>query len=143
MRLMSLIAAGLLFSGTATAQTYTKTETITYSNDTAKWVIGQTATVTDLGTGLVQSATTFSPTTAMPLTTSVFGKLQSTATYNGASVRNAGDYNITRLPHPIRQVTTTQQGRTFTWQVASGCGGMPYCFVAFARPTKVVKTSTP
>jgi hypothetical protein len=65
------------------------------------------------------------------------------ATFNGASVRNAGDYNITRLPHPIRQVTTTQQGRTFTWQVASGCDGLPYCFDAFARPTKVAKTSSP
>lgn len=67
-------------------------ETITYSDNTTKWVIGQTATVTCVApttvlptgaaAGTVISATTFDATTAMPLTTSAFGKLQTTATYN-------------------------------------------------------------
>lgn len=65
------------------------------------------------------------------------------AAFNGNSVRNVGDYDITRMTRPQRQVTTTQQGRTFTWQVATGCSGGPYCFDTFARPTKVTKTSSP
>lgn len=45
---------------------------------------------------------------------------------------------------PIRQVTTTQQGRTFTWEVPSTCGsGSSICFDVYARPTKVVTSSSP
>lgn len=65
------------------------------------------------------------------------------ASLNGLSVRNVGDFDITSMQRPQRQVTTTQQGRTFTWQVASGCNGYVYCFDQFARPTKVVKSSSP
>jgi hypothetical protein len=41
--------------------------------------------------------------------------------------------------------STTLQGRTFTWQVSATCGsnGMTYCFDQYARPTKVVKSSSP
>ena len=46
---------------------------------------------------------------------------------------------------------TVQQGRTFSWQVASTCGtsgvgnttGTTLCMDSFARPTKVVKASSP
>lgn len=63
--------------------------------------------------------------------------------FDGWSPRGRGDFAITSKVRPQRQVTTTQQGRTFTWQVATGCAGVPYCFDAFARPTKVVKSSAP
>lgn len=63
--------------------------------------------------------------------------------YYSSSLRTRGDAVITGFKHPQRKVVTTQQGRTFTWEVASGCSGMPYCFDTFARPTKVVKSSTP
>jgi hypothetical protein len=63
--------------------------------------------------------------------------------YDGWSPRGNGDFAMTSKVRPQRQVTISQQGRTFTWQVAAGCGGMPYCFDAFARPTKVTKTSSP
>jgi len=43
---------------------------------------------------------------------------------------------------PLYRQATTLQGRTFTWEVASDCGS-PYCFDGFARPTKVVKSSSP
>lgn len=66
------------------------------------------------------------------------------AALNGTSVRNVGDFDITSMRRPQREVTTTQQGRTFTWQVASSCGaGSSLCFDVFARPTKVVKSSSP
>ena len=58
------------------------------------------------------------------------------------SIRTRGDAIIAGLKHPQRKVVTTQQGRTFTWEVASDCSGIPYCFDAFARPTKVIKSST-
>lgn len=44
---------------------------------------------------------------------------------------------------PISRVDTTQQGKTFTWQVAANCGSYVLCFDQFARPTKTIKSSTP
>ncbi|RYG97541.1 MAG: hypothetical protein EON58_09505, partial [Alphaproteobacteria bacterium] len=94
----ALLAAGLLASGFASAQTtlYSRTESITYNDNTTKWVLGQIKTVTCVtGTPAsngcdnnasngsdVVSSTTYDATTAMPLTYTTFGKLQSTATYN-------------------------------------------------------------
>jgi len=86
----SLFASSLLFAATAMAQTYSRTEVITYHDNTTKWVVGQTKTVTCAASiptstacdGDVVSATTFDPITALPLTTTSFGKLQSTMTYN-------------------------------------------------------------
>ncbi|QNN47083.1 hypothetical protein H9L17_02640 [Thermomonas brevis] len=60
---------------------FSKTEVITYYDDTAKWVLGQVASVTDVATGLVQSATSYDPATALPTATSAFGKPQSSMTY--------------------------------------------------------------
>ncbi|MGE4336804.1 MAG: hypothetical protein AB7E55_12625 [Pigmentiphaga sp.] len=65
------------------------------------------------------------------------------ASSNGRSLRHMGDYDITGFLRPQRQVTVAQQGRTFTWQVAADCSGIPYCFDALARPTKTIKASTP
>lgn len=43
---------------------------------------------------------------------------------------------------PLRQSTTTQDGRRFIWQVAADCvANTPYCFDQYARPIKVAKTS--
>ena len=46
---------------------------------------------------------------------------------------------------PLWRKVVTQQGRTFTWEVAATCGGTgtSLCFDAYARPTRVVKASTP
>ena len=92
----ALLVAGLLSSGMASAQSYTRTETITYEDNTTAWVVGQSKVVTcfsgipastacdnNAGNGSdVVSATTYHATTALPLTTTAFGKLQSTMTYN-------------------------------------------------------------
>lgn len=63
--------------------------------------------------------------------------------YDGLSPRGSGDFELTSKIRPQRQITTIQQGRTFTWQVATGCNGYPYCFDSYARPTKIVKASSP
>lgn len=43
---------------------------------------------------------------------------------------------------PLVRRTTLQEGRTFKWEVGTGCSGT-YCFDQYARPTKVVKSSSP
>jgi len=43
---------------------------------------------------------------------------------------------------PLVMRSTVQDGRTFRWEVATGCGGT-YCFDTYARPKTVVKTSSP
>lgn len=44
-----------------------------------------------------------------------------------------------------RKNVISQEGRTFTWEVPSGCAGglTGYCFDAYGRPTKVTKSSSP
>jgi hypothetical protein len=44
---------------------------------------------------------------------------------------------------PLKATTITQHGRSFRWSVATGCGGYPYCFDSFGRPTKINKASAP
>jgi hypothetical protein len=85
-----LLATGWLLAGGAHAQTYSKTETITYSDNLSKWVLGQTASVSCVIAvpastscdGDVVSQTTYSATSALPTATYAFGKVQSTMTYN-------------------------------------------------------------
>ena len=59
-----------------------RTETMSYVHDTAKWVIGQLATTTDVATGKVISQTDYDSTTRLPWKTYSFGLLQNTMTYN-------------------------------------------------------------
>lgn len=63
--------------------------------------------------------------------------------FYGGTPRARGDTRLSSEQVPLRRKVTTQQGRTFTWEVAADCSGMPYCFDTFARPTKVVQTSSP
>ncbi len=87
-----------------------KTEIIAYYDNTTSWVLGQVTSVTDATTGLVQSATTYDPVTALPTTTSTFGKLQSTFTYNAdgtlATVKD-GRNNTTTLSNWKRGIPQT------------------------------------
>ncbi|HBM66146.1 MAG TPA: hypothetical protein DD418_22115, partial [Pseudomonas sp.] len=82
----------------AGAQSYSRTEVITYHDNTSKWVLGQVASRTVNGT--VVESTTFNATTAQPLTYSSYGKLQQTLTYNAdgtvATVKD-GNNNLTTL----------------------------------------------
>lgn len=59
---------------------YSQTVATEYEDNTAVWVLGQRKQRSV--NGVVAEATTYSPTTALPLTKSAFGKLQQTFTYN-------------------------------------------------------------
>ena len=88
------------------AQTYTRSESIEYSDNTAKWVLGQIAKVTCVAptalpegcgvAGTVISETTYDPTYALPLTTKSFGKLQQTLTYDTSSSLPSGQLGTVR-----------------------------------------------
>lgn len=93
------------------AQTYTRTEQITYTDNTTKWVLGQVAQVKCIApttalpngcgaSGTEMSATTYDPTTAVPLATSAFGKVQQTLSYNAdgtVATAKDGNNNVTTL----------------------------------------------
>lgn len=70
-----------------------------YHDDQARWILGQSARLTNSNTGAVVSQTTFDGN-AMPVQISAFGKLQKTLAYNAdgtlASVTD-GRNNVTRL----------------------------------------------
>jgi len=112
--LTSILA--VLLPVAASAQTYSRTEVITYHDNTSKWVLGQVASRTINGT--VVESTTFSATTAQPLTHSAYGKLQQTLTYNTdgtvATVKD-GNNNVTTLgswKRGIPQSITFADGKT-------------------------------
>lgn len=99
------------------------------------------------------------------------GKLLRAEVYNASSVLQKSEdkiYNYAEsdMPYPstfgnslyfanppyatenlvlLRKSVITQQGRTFNWEVPSGCsGGLGgYCFDAYGKPTKIIKSSSP
>ena len=77
---------------------FSRTEASVYHDNLPKWVLGQVASRT-VG-GVTVESTTFSATTAQPLTYSSYGKLQQTLTYNAdgtvATVKD-GNNNVTTL----------------------------------------------
>ncbi|MEL1265384.1 RHS repeat-associated core domain-containing protein [Pseudoxanthomonas putridarboris] len=102
-----VLVAALALSATVQAQTYTRTETITYYDNTSKWVLGQVAK--RVVEGITVEETTYS-TNAQPLTIRAFGKLQQTLTYNAdgtvATVRD-GNNNVTTLSSWKRGIPQT------------------------------------
>ncbi|MEO7251284.1 MAG: RHS repeat domain-containing protein, partial [Arenimonas sp.] len=78
---------------------FSRSETTAYHHDFDKWVLGQVASVTDGATGKVMSQTTYHATLALPLTTSRFGIVQQTMSYNAngtlASVKDGLNHMIT------------------------------------------------
>lgn len=112
----------------AEAQTYTRTETISYDNNTARWVIGQVKRVACVAptaalpagcgaSGVVISDTSYDAL-ARPVQTSAFGKVTQTLTYHAdgtlATVRD-GNGNVIALtdwkrglPRSIRFPGTTE-----------------------------------
>jgi hypothetical protein len=79
-------------------QTYSKTETIGYSDNLSSWVLGQVnRTATN---GVEVSRTDYDATTALPMATYRFGKLQQSMTYNAdgtLAMLTDGNNNVTRL----------------------------------------------
>lgn len=106
----------MLASSAAPAQTWSRTETITYHNNTSKWVLGQVTsrTVDDV----IAEQTTYDATTALPLQLRTFGKLRQTLAYNAdgtvATVKD-GNNNITTLSgwkRGIPQLIAFADGKT-------------------------------
>ena len=84
------MALSLIAMSAAQAQTYSRTDTITYEDNLALWVIGQQKTSTNVNTGLIESRTDYDPVTALPIRTFAFGKLQQTLTYDTTSAVSTG-----------------------------------------------------
>jgi YD repeat-containing protein len=89
---------------------FSRRETTSYYHDTAKWVIGQVASVIDEATAKVMSKTIFDSAKALPSTVSKFGALQQTFNYNDdgtlAEVKD-GRNNVITLSSWYRGVPTT------------------------------------
>ncbi len=84
---------------------YSKTDTTTYYDDLAKWVVGQTASAST--NGIEASRTNYDPASDLPIATYAFGKLQQTLTYNtDGTVATAkdGNNNVTTLSSWYRGV---------------------------------------
>jgi len=106
----------LLGIGFAQAQSYSRTETITYHDNTTKWVLGQIASRTV--DGVVAEQTIYDTATALPLQSRSFGKLKQTLTYNAdgtvATIKD-GNNNVTTLSgwkRGIPQLITFADGKT-------------------------------
>ncbi|WP_440841486.1 RHS repeat domain-containing protein [Pseudoxanthomonas sp. 22568] len=100
-------AAWLILPLAAQAQSWSRTETITYHDNPTLWVLGQTAKVTCVApaectpswapTGIVVSETGYD-TLARPVMAKAYGKLQQTLTYNADGTLNTakdGNNNVT------------------------------------------------
>ncbi|MEA5667135.1 RHS repeat-associated core domain-containing protein [Stenotrophomonas sp. MH1] len=114
--LMCVGASLLLNVDLALGQSSTRTETITYHDNTTKWVLGQVASRSV--NGAVAEQTTYDAVTAMPLQSWSFGKLKQTLTYNTdgtvATVKD-GNNNVTTLAgwkRGIPQSITYADGKT-------------------------------
>jgi len=88
---------------------YSRTDVAAYHHNTAKWVIGQATTSTNIDTGLVESKTDYDAN-ALPWKTWSFGKLQQTLTYNTngtlATVKD-GNNNVTAFASWKRGIPQT------------------------------------
>ncbi len=97
---------------------FSRQEIITYHDNTTKWVLGQTASVTCAVSipasaacdGDIVNSATYDAATAMPLIQSSFGKLQQTLTYNAdgtvATVKD-GNNNVIMLSNWKRGIPQT------------------------------------
>jgi len=94
----------------------TRTTTITYYDNTAKWVLGQVASRTL--NGVVAESHTYSAATGLPLTHSTFGRLRQTLTYNAdgtvATVKdgNSKTTTLSSWKRGIPQTITFADGTT-------------------------------
>jgi RHS repeat-associated protein len=102
-----LAAVALALPCAVIGQTYIKTETITYHDDTSRWVMGQTKAVTDVSTGIVAMQRAFDPSTNLITAQYEFGTLTGNYTYNVdgtiATVKDAKN-NTTTLSNYKRGV---------------------------------------
>ncbi|WP_142806971.1 RHS repeat domain-containing protein [Stenotrophomonas maltophilia] len=107
-------------TGPAVAQQYSRTEQVTYHDNTSAWVLGQVATRTI--NGVVAESTTYDAATALPATRSEFGILKTRLSYNGdgtlaSSADGAG--NTTRYGNWKRGIPQSITRPDGTTQIAA------------------------
>ncbi|NIJ82972.1 RHS repeat domain-containing protein [Xanthomonas cannabis] len=90
-RLLSALSAFSWLSLPASAQNYSRTEAVSYYDDTSKWVLGQTSRI--IVDGVIASEVTYGAN-AQPVASRSFGKLQQTFSYNAdGTVATVSDGN--------------------------------------------------
>ncbi|KGQ18161.1 Rhs family protein [Lysobacter dokdonensis DS-58] len=82
MKRLHIAAALALATAQVNAQTYSRTDEITYEDNAAVWVIGQQKQSKNVDTQLIESRTLFDAGTALPVQTFAFEKLQQTFAYD-------------------------------------------------------------
>jgi RHS Repeat. len=130
-KVMRMTGVFLMLPLVALAQSYTRTETIQYHDNTTSWVLGQTAKVTcvapaectpaSAAAGIVMSETTYD-TLALPTISRSYGRVVQTLTYNAdgtvATVKDGNNNTITLsnwyrgIPRSIAYPDTTTQSAT-------------------------------
>ncbi len=88
----------------AQAQSYSKTETIEYHDDTALWVLGQVKRTTTDG---VETSSTSYGWKALPTQTTQFGKVTQTVTYDSTSAVGTGQLGTLKTVKDGNNNTTT------------------------------------
>lgn len=117
----------MVFVQSVYAQAYTRSETITYHDNTSKWVLGQVAKVTCVApttglptgcgaSGTVISETTYDVTYALPLTRKSFGKLQQILGYDTTSTVASGQ---------LGTLKTVRDGNNNITTLSSWARGIP------------------
>ncbi len=139
-----LVLCFMLFAMQLQAQTYSRTETITYSDNTSKWVLGQVASVTcsvsapasNACNGDVVSQTAYDATYALPAQTKAFGKIQQSFTYDTASSVASGQRGTLK---------TVKDGNNNVTTLTSWKRGIPQSITFPAttdQPTAVTQKAT-
>ncbi|MGX5731972.1 RHS repeat protein, partial [Pseudoxanthomonas beigongshangi] len=100
----TMLAVLLVLPLAAQAQSYSKTETIEYHDDTTLWVLGQVKRTTTNG---VETSRTDYGWKALPWKSYAFGKLQQTYAYDNTSAVNTGQLGTLKTVKDGNNNTTT------------------------------------
>ena len=102
---LTALAGVLAIPAAVHAQTYSRTESITYYDHLGVWVLGQVAE--QRVNNVLVSSRTFDPSYAIPVTESSFGKLQQTNTYDLTSDVMTGQRGTLRTIKDANDNVTT------------------------------------
>lgn len=136
-----MVVMAALPAGAVQAQTFSKTEAFTYSNNTSKWVLGQLASTTcsaslpvdpscNGGSGSIESETIYDLEWAVPIQNKAFGKVTQTLHYDTASTVESGQRGTLR---------TVKDGNNNITSLTNWKRGVPQ-LVSFADGTTISAT---
>ncbi|HEX7801988.1 MAG TPA: RHS repeat-associated core domain-containing protein [Pseudoxanthomonas sp.] len=92
------------------AANFGRTDVTEYYDNFNKWVLGQVSKVTNANTSIVASQTNYDASTAMPVQTYSFGKLQQTLTYDTTSTIASGQLGTLKTVADGNNNVTTLSG---------------------------------